>query len=106
MRVTAEIDFLIVILFLLLLCPPCAALCTHTYPEPAQGQGFVNLLLNWGPIIYLPGVFIASWMLTKANGLRKAVLLGATLCFTGACLRAVPTFLQDHTTDQSVDMRC
>jgi MFS family permease len=70
------------------------------FGEAPHSQNFVDLILNWGPIIYLPAVFIAGWMLTKQDGLRKAVLLGAALVFLGAGIRAIPTFFDDHTTSQ------
>jgi len=76
------------------------------FGEPAHSQHLVDLFLNWGPIIYLPAVFIASWMLTKQDGLRKSVLLGASLCFLGASIRCVPTFLHDHTTDSWYVLFC
>ena len=51
-------------------------------------------------------MFVAGWMLTKQDGLRKSVLLGAFLSFLGASIRCVPTFLADHTTDRWYVLFC
>jgi cyanate permease len=76
------------------------------FGEPTDSQNFINLILNWGPIIYLPAVFVAGWVLTKQDGLRKSVMFGATLCFLGASIRCIPTFLADHTTDRWYVLFC
>jgi len=76
------------------------------FGEPSHSQKFLDLVLNWGPIIYLPAVFVAGWMLTKEEGLRKSVVLGSMLCFAAAGLRAIPTFLEDHTTQRWYVLFC
>jgi sugar phosphate permease len=76
------------------------------FGEPAKSQKFIDLILNWGPIIYLPAVFVSAWMLTKEDGLRKGVILGASLVFLAASIRCIPTFLDDHTTDKWYVLFC
>lgn len=51
------------------------------------------LLLNWGPIVYIPIVVPASWLLTKPNGLRRTVLLSALGILVGSFLRSIPSFV-------------
>jgi len=53
----------------------------------------VNLLLNWGPIIYIPCQFASFWISSIKGGLRKTVLLSSTTCTIAMCLRVVPNLL-------------
>ena len=53
----------------------------------------VNLLLNWGPIIYIPCQFLTFWIASINGGLRKVVLTSSTLCSTAMLLRIVPNLL-------------
>ena len=51
----------------------------------------LDLLLNWGPIVFLPVCpFIAS-LLRRPGGLNRAIRIGAFMCFAACALRAIPT---------------
>ena len=69
----------------------------------------VNLLLNWGPIIYLVVILPAMTLAAKSNGLRKCVMLAASLQCTTGCIRCVPslfpgTFLQSQGGNQKAGL--
>ena len=53
----------------------------------------VNLLLNWGPIIYIPCQFLTFWLASVRGGLRKVVLCSSSLCSLAMLLRVVPNLL-------------
>lgn len=72
------------------------ASANNYFGEPVDSPQLLDLLLSWGPIIYLPAVLVAGWMLPKENGLRKSVLLGSALVFFGASIRCIPTFFREH----------
>jgi hypothetical protein len=51
----------------------------------------VNLLLNWGPIVYVLVILPVMTLAARPNGLRSCVLLAASLqCVTG-CIRCIPS---------------
>jgi len=50
-------------------------------------EGAVNLLLAWGPIAYIPTVFIVCYTLGDAVGVRRSVLFGAGLVLLGGTVR-------------------
>ena len=52
-----------------------------------------NLLLNWGPIAFLPVLPISSWLAMQPNGLWWNARIGATLTFLGCVIRALPCVL-------------
>jgi len=54
------------------------------------GRASHDLLLNWGPIIFLPVTPFASWLLTQPEGLRRTMLYGSILTFTGCAVRMIP----------------
>ncbi|CAF1300536.1 unnamed protein product [Adineta steineri] len=56
-------------------------------------ESTVNLLLNWGPIIFIPCLPLAYVLLNKQHGLRKTVLLLAITDFIAISLRIMPTIL-------------
>jgi hypothetical protein len=56
-------------------------------------ESTVNLLLNWGPIIFIPCLPLAYILLNKPHGLRKTVILLAIADFIAISLRIVPTIL-------------
>ena len=53
----------------------------------------VNLLLNWGPIIYIPCQFLTFYISSVRGGLRKVVLTSSTICLLAMCLRCVPNLV-------------
>lgn len=57
------------------------------------GDDTVTLLLNWGPIIFIPCLPITYVLLNKPHGLRKCVLILAVLDFIGAALRVIPSII-------------
>jgi FLVCR family MFS transporter len=56
----------------------------------------VDLLLNWGPIFFVPVSPLVSWLLASHNGIRRTMLVGTSLMTAGALLRLVPCFLAAH----------
>lgn len=47
------------------------------YPSVTDSE--IDLLLNWGPIIFIPALFVVAWMQNLANGLRIAFWIGTFL---------------------------
>eukprot|EP00048_Salpingoeca_helianthica_P019895 m.246035 g.246035 ORF g.246035 m.246035 type:complete len:468 (-) comp40654_c0_seq1:22-1425(-) len=68
---------------------------TVTAYYPGMTDDDLDLLLNWGPIIFVPVVPVVSWYLTRPSGLAHAMLLGAALCALSCALRLVPCFLSE-----------
>ena len=62
----------------------------------------VDLLLNWGPIAFIPCLPLTYVLLNKNHGLRSCVLLLAVVDFLGALCRVVPSVL---TTPSSPNFR-
>ena len=56
-------------------------------------QSTISLLLNWGPIIFVPVVFGTTLLIEKQDGVRKATLWVACLCFSCSLIRAAPCLL-------------
>ena len=61
----------------------------------------INLLLNWGPILYLVFVPIVMVMLSnnfRGKGVYYTIGLGAVLCAAGSIVRMIPTWcsVQQH----------
>eukprot|EP01087_Luapelamoeba_hula_P007306 TRINITY_DN178_c0_g1_i2.p1 TRINITY_DN178_c0_g1~~TRINITY_DN178_c0_g1_i2.p1 ORF type:complete len:528 (-),score=99.72 TRINITY_DN178_c0_g1_i2:140-1723(-) len=56
----------------------------------------IDLLLNWGPIVFIPAVFLVWGMqMYLTNGLRIAFWIGCGLTFTGAFVRTIPCWLDE-----------
>ena len=64
----------------------------------------VILLLNWGPIIFIPCLPLTYVLLNKPNGLRKCVLILAIADFIAAALRLVPSILVTTPTSEHTPM--
>jgi hypothetical protein len=67
-------------------------------PEPINtyfgtSDATLDLLLNWGPIVFIPVVPFASWLLGKPRGLSIAMRIGAVLCVLACGVRAIPCLL-------------
>jgi hypothetical protein len=56
-------------------------------------DGEIDQLLNWGPITFVLAVPFVSFLLTRRDGLQRAMRLAAVLTFTGCAIRIVPCFL-------------
>jgi hypothetical protein len=61
---------------------------TQTYYH--INESTVNLLLNWGPIIFIPCLPLAYILLNKRHGLRRTVILLAITDFIAILLRVLP----------------
>ena len=57
-------------------------------------ESTVNLLLNWGPIIFLPCLPLSYILLNRRHGLKKIVFLLGILQFSSTSIRLVPYFYQ------------
>ena len=64
---------------------------TQTYYR--INENTVNLLLNWGPIIFIPCLPLAYILLNKRHGLRRTVILLAITDFIAIFLRIFPTMI-------------
>ncbi len=53
----------------------------------------LDLLLNWGPIVFLPVCPLVAWLLRRPRGLNTALRSGAVMCFIACAVRAVPCVL-------------
>jgi len=61
----------------------------------ADAKKDVDLLLNWGPIMYFPTSLLALWLLElPGRGLKYSVKMGALLTFLGSTIRAIPFLLK------------
>ena len=64
---------------------------TQTYYR--INESTVNLLLNWGPIIFIPCLPLSYILLNKKYGLRKTVLLLVITDFIAMLLRILPKII-------------
>jgi nitrate/nitrite transporter NarK len=64
---------------------------TQTYYH--INESTVNLLLNWGPIIFIPCLPLAYILLNKRHGLRRTVVLLAVTDFIAIFLRIFPSMI-------------
>lgn len=55
----------------------------------------VDLLLSWGPIAFIPAVFLVMYLDARLNSFRVVVLLGIALAFVGSLIRCIPFWLPD-----------
>ena len=53
-------------------------------------EATVDLLLNWGPIIFLPSLPFVYLLLNTHHGLRKCILILAIVSLVATCLRLIP----------------
>ncbi|CAF1105654.1 unnamed protein product [Adineta ricciae] len=53
----------------------------------------VDLLLNWGPIIFIPCLPFVYLLLNRKNGLRYTVLILSIACFLATFLRIIPSLV-------------
>ena len=58
-------------------------------------NGVIDLLLQWGPIMFLPVTPFSAYLLSvPVIGLHHTVKLAATLVFAGSLIRCIPSFLE------------
>ena len=74
---------------------------TDYYHLGARKSGKINpvidLLLNWGPIMFLPVTPFAAYILSYPfKGLQYTVRIALTLIFFGNLIRSIPTILSYH----------
>jgi hypothetical protein len=60
-------------------------------------EATVDLLLNWGPIIFIPCLPLTSLLLNRPNGLRHCVILLALTDFLAALSRILPSIILKST---------
>lgn len=60
-------------------------------------EATVDLLLNWGPIIFIPILPLTSILLNMHNGLRYCVLILAVADFLAALCRILPSIIMSAT---------
>lgn len=69
---------------------------TKEYYGLSNPEATVNLLLNWGPIMYLPVAPFVAWATMRSMGSIWAVVLcGTFLTLAGSLVRLAPSFLPD-----------
>jgi hypothetical protein len=57
----------------------------------------IDLLLNWGPIIFIPCLPLTYILMNKHHGLRRVVILLAITDFVGALVRVIPIVITSPT---------
>lgn len=55
----------------------------------------IDLLLNWGPIIFIPCLPLTYFLLNRPHGLRKCVVVLAIMDFFAAFVRVIPSVVTD-----------
>ncbi|CAF1424258.1 unnamed protein product [Adineta steineri] len=58
-------------------------------------ESTVDLLLNWGPIIFIPCLPLTYILLNKHHGIRRCVILLAIVDFFAAVIRIIPQVITD-----------
>ncbi|CAF1456743.1 unnamed protein product [Adineta steineri] len=58
-------------------------------------ESTVDLLLNWGPIIFIPCLPLTYILLNKHHGIRRCVILLAIVDFLAAVIRIIPQVITD-----------
>ena len=51
----------------------------------------IALLMNWGPIIYIPVCFVTSWLTAQKNGLRRVCVGSAVVTAAFMVIRCIPS---------------
>eukprot|EP00930_Biecheleria_cincta_P045542 TRINITY_DN31387_c0_g1_i1.p1 TRINITY_DN31387_c0_g1~~TRINITY_DN31387_c0_g1_i1.p1 ORF type:complete len:126 (-),score=10.43 TRINITY_DN31387_c0_g1_i1:51-374(-) len=70
----------------------------ETYYGMKDPQTTIDLLLNWGPIMYLPMAPLVGWITMKhMDSVWIVVLAGALLTMVGLLVRLAPTILPGMT---------
>ena len=67
------------------------ALHTEKYYEVSEAT--VDLLLNWGPIIFLPTLPLTYLLLNTRHGFRKCVLIYAIVSLFATLVRLIPSIV-------------
>ncbi|CAF4562900.1 unnamed protein product [Rotaria sp. Silwood1] len=62
-------------------------------------EATVDLLLNWGPIIFIPCLPLTSILLNQPNGLRYCVIVLAVTDFLAALSRVLPSVIITSSSD-------
>jgi FLVCR family MFS transporter len=65
------------------------------YGKEHLTPGAINLLLNWGPIMYLVFVPVVMVLLSsnfRGRGVYYTILIGAALCAAGSVVRLIPSW--------------
>jgi len=76
---------------------------TQEYFGPGISKGDVNLLLNWGSILYLPLVPLSVIALNRGpTGIVLVVKISATLQVIGTAVRCIPTIMGDPSIDTNI----
>ncbi|CAF1144442.1 unnamed protein product [Adineta steineri] len=60
-------------------------------------EATVDLLLNWGPIIFLPTLPLTYLILNTHHGLRKCVLIFAIVSLIATVIRLIPSIVMSST---------
>ena len=57
----------------------------------------IALLMNWGPIVYIPVCFVTSWLTAQKNGLRRVCVGSSVVTAAFMVIRCVPSCKVTHT---------
>eukprot|EP00051_Salpingoeca_urceolata_P010437 m.127720 g.127720 ORF g.127720 m.127720 type:complete len:475 (-) comp16714_c0_seq3:157-1581(-) len=73
-----------------------------TDPDPVKTyydikSSVIDLLLNWGPIVFCPIVPAASWLLARPGGIRVCLIASSVMCVATCVIRLVPCWLSEET---------
>lgn len=91
--------FYVLGVFSLLAFNQCAIWLTFSPISPSTQEYYtissatVDLLLNWGPIMFIPTLPLTYLLLNTRNGLRRCVTLLAIACFVATLLRVISSII-------------
>ena len=70
-----------------------SSIYTSTQKHYNIGEATVDLLLAWGPILFIPSLPLAYLLLNRRNGLRYCVILIAIIDLIATTIRIIPSIV-------------
>lgn len=58
----------------------------------ADPTALLALLLNWGPIVFIPCIPVCTWLLSARHGVKRTIQVACALSFAACFIRAIPCY--------------